>query len=49
MIAEDCNLKGYNRISELTEALIRQVLFNLIMRISTLEFCEKSTKNFCSN
>lgn len=45
-IAEKWDLKGYNRIRELPETLISQVLFNSIMEISTLGFYEKPTKIF---
>lgn len=44
-IAENWELKGYNRIRELPETLISQVLFNSIMKISALGFYEKPTKD----
>ncbi|MBF2182794.1 MULTISPECIES: hypothetical protein [Staphylococcus] len=44
-IAENWELKGYNRIRELPESLLSQVLFNSIMQISALGFYEKPTKD----
>lgn len=44
-LAEKWDLKGYSRIRELPETLISQVLFNSIMRISTLGFYEKPTED----
>lgn len=44
-IAENWELKGYNRIRELPETLISQVLFNSIIQISTLGFYEKPTED----
>lgn len=44
-IAENWELKGYNRIRELPETLISQVLFNSIMQISSLGFYEKPTED----
>lgn len=44
-IAENWELKGYNRIRELPETLISQVLFNSIMQISALGFYEKPTED----
>ena len=44
-IAENWELKGYNRIRELPESLPSQVLFNSIMQISALGFYEKPTKD----
>lgn len=43
-IAKNWELKGYNRIRELPETLISQVLFNSIMQISALGFYEKPTE-----
>lgn len=45
-LAENWNLKGYNRIRELPETLISKVLFNSVMKISALGFNEKPTKEF---
>lgn len=43
--AENWELKGYNRIRELPETLISQVLFNSIIQISSLGFYEKPTED----
>lgn len=45
-LAENWNLKGYNRIRELPETLISKVLYNSIMKISELGFHEKPTLEY---
>lgn len=45
-IAEKWNLKVYGRIADLPESMINEVLFNSIMKISSLGFSERPTDNF---
>lgn len=44
-IAEGWSLKPYGRLRELPESLISEVLFNSIMKISSLGFLETPTQN----